>query len=81
MFELENFQTGSLNLLKKVAKRTREGAMSVIGGGDTGNLVKGAGLGHALSYISTGGGASLEFIQGTKLPGVENLSEISDLDV
>ena len=40
-------------------KRTREGALSVIGGGDTGNLVKGANAGKDVTYISTGGGASL----------------------
>jgi 3-phosphoglycerate kinase len=46
-------------LLRKVVKRTREGALSVIGGGDTGNLVKGANAGGDITYISTGGGASL----------------------
>ena len=70
---------GSVGLLKQVVKRTREGAISVIGGGDTGNLVKGANAGKDISYISTGGGASLEYIQGIKLPGIENLSQISDL--
>ena len=49
--------------------------MSIIGGGDTGNLVNGFGHGKDVSYISTGGGASLEFIQGIKLPGVHSLSE------
>ena len=62
-----------------MVKRTREGAHSVIGGGDTGNLVKGANAGHDITYISTGGGASLEFIQGLKLPGAEALSEVEDL--
>jgi phosphoglycerate kinase len=79
VFELENFQNGSVDLLKHVVKRTREGALSIIGGGDTGNLVKGAGLGPDITYISTGGGASLEYIQGIKLPGIEALSEINDL--
>ena len=79
MFELEPFQHGSLELLRKIVKRTREGAHSVIGGGDTGNLVKMANAGQWITYISTGGGASLEFIQGAKLPGIEALNEISDL--
>lgn len=50
-----------------------------MGGGDTSNLVNRFSAQKEVSYISTGGGASLQFIQGIKLPGVEALSEVSQL--
>ena len=79
MFEFPNFKNGSEGLLKSVVKRTKDGATSVIGGGDTASLVNSRGAAKDVTYVSTGGGASLEFMQGIKLPGVESLSEASDL--
>ena len=59
--------------------RTKMGGKSIIGGGDTANLVTSMGCENEVSYVSTGGGATLEFIQGVKLPGVEALSEGHEL--
>jgi phosphoglycerate kinase len=67
-------------VLKKVIEKTRDGAISVIGGGDTASLVRSRGAEKDVTYVSTGGGASLEFMQGIKLPGVEALSEASELN-
>uniref|UniRef100_A0A1J3IFT0 Phosphoglycerate kinase n=2 Tax=Noccaea caerulescens TaxID=107243 RepID=A0A1J3IFT0_NOCCA len=77
VFEFPNFKNGSEGLLKSVIERTKAGATSIIGGGDTASLVLSRGAEKDVSYVSTGGGASLEFMQGIKLPGVEALSEIS----
>ena len=79
VFEFPNFSSGSDGVLKKVIEATKDGATSVIGGGDTASLVRNRGFVNDVSYVSTGGGASLEFMQGMKLPGVESLSEASEL--
>jgi len=60
-------------------KRTKEGATSVIGGGDSVNLVNTLGLSEEVSFISTGGGASLELMQGNKMPGIDSLTDVNDL--
>ena len=70
VFEFPNFKNGSEGLLKKVIEKTADGTISVIGGGDTASLVRSRGVEDKVSYVSTGGGASLEFMQGIKLPGV-----------
>jgi len=70
LFEVEPFSKGTVEIAKKVA---RSGAVSVVGGGDTIAAIKQAGVGDKMTHISTGGGASLEFIEGRKLPGVEVL--------
>lgn len=59
VFELPNFRNGSETLLRSVVNRTKMGALSVIGGGDTANLVSSLGLENEVSYVSTGGGATL----------------------
>lgn len=66
--------------MKSVLARTKAGATSIIGGGDTASLVISRGASKDVTFISTGGGASLEFMQGIKLPGVESLSEASELN-
>lgn len=70
LFEVKSFSTGTVEIAKKVAQ---SGAVSVVGGGDTIAAINQAGVANAITHISTGGGASLEFVEGRKLPGVEVL--------
>lgn len=70
LFEVEQFSTGTVEIAKKVAE---SGAVSVVGGGDTIAAINLAGVANSITHISTGGGASLEFVEGRKLPGVEVL--------
>ena len=70
VFELDNFTAGSRAIGEAVAKATAEGAFSLIGGGDSVACVNKFGLADKVSYISTGGGALLEAIEGKVLPGI-----------
>jgi len=74
MFEKPAFSQGTLGIARAVAAATKAGATSIIGGGDSVAAVEQAGVSSQISHISTGGGASLEFLAGEKLPGVEALS-------
>ncbi len=74
VFELPAFAKGTLEIAKAVAAATTAGATSIIGGGDSVAAVHQSGVSKQISHISTGGGASLEFLGGTKLPGVEALT-------
>jgi phosphoglycerate kinase len=74
MFEKTQFVQGTLGITRAVAAATRNGAISIIGGGDSVAAVEQAGVASQISHISTGGGASLEFLAGDKLPGVEALT-------
>jgi phosphoglycerate kinase len=74
VFEIPEFSRGTLEIAKAVAGRTAAGATSIIGGGDSVAAVHQAGVADKISHISTGGGASLEFLGGRKLPGVEALT-------
>ena len=74
VFEMPAFARGTLEIAKAVAARTVAGATSIIGGGDSVAAVHKAGVADKISHISTGGGASLEFLGGRKLPGVEALT-------
>jgi phosphoglycerate kinase len=74
VFEMPAFAKGTLEVAKAVAAATSKGATSIIGGGDSVAAVHQSGLASQVSHISTGGGASLEFLGGTKLPGVEALT-------
>jgi phosphoglycerate kinase len=72
MFELDSFSKGTFGLANTVAN---SGALSIIGGGDTDTAIKKAGLSAKMSYISTGGGAFLELLEGKTLPGIAALEK------
>jgi len=74
VFEMPAFAKGTLEIAKAVAAATTGGATSIIGGGDSVAAVHQAGVAKQISHISTGGGASLEYLGGRKLPGVEALT-------
>jgi phosphoglycerate kinase len=74
VFEMPAFAKGTLEIAKAVAAATSAGATSIVGGGDSVAAVHQSGLSTKISHISTGGGASLEFLGGRKLPGVEALT-------
>lgn len=75
VFEMPVFARGTLEIARAVAAATAKGATSIVGGGDSVAAIHAAGLADKVSHISTGGGASLEFLGGRKLPGVEALTE------
>ena len=74
VFEMPAFAKGTLATAQAVAAATSAGATSIVGGGDSVAAIHQSGLASKISHISTGGGASLEFLGGRKLPGVEALS-------
>lgn len=75
MFEEKPFDEGTIAIANAVAKATENGAFSVVGGGDSVAAINQAGLADKISHISTGGGATLEYLSGKKLPGVEALDD------
>jgi phosphoglycerate kinase len=74
VFEMSAFAKGTLAIAQAVAAATTAGATSIVGGGDSVAAIHQSGLARKISHISTGGGASLEFLGGRKLPGVEALT-------
>ncbi|HXM99576.1 MAG TPA: phosphoglycerate kinase [Candidatus Dormibacteraeota bacterium] len=74
VFEMPAFAKGTLEVAKAVAAATTAGATSIVGGGDSVAAVHQSGVADKISHISTGGGVSLEFLGGRKLPGVEALT-------
>jgi phosphoglycerate kinase len=75
VFEIEKFSKGTLAIAEILANITEKGAITVVGGGDSVAALAQAGKTEQVTHVSTGGGASLEFLGGIKLPGVEALSE------
>jgi len=75
VFEMENFAAGTKAIAEAVAQATEKGAFSLIGGGDSVAAINKYGLKNKVSYVSTGGGAMLEYIEGKELPGVKAIKE------
>jgi phosphoglycerate kinase len=75
VFEFDKFSNGTTAIAKLVAEATEKGAASVIGGGDSVAAIEKAGLADKITHISTGGGASLEFVEGKVLPGIACLQD------
>jgi phosphoglycerate kinase len=75
VFEMKNFENGTRMMAKAIAKATSEGAYSLIGGGDSAAAINKFGLADQVSYVSTGGGALLEYFEGKVLPGVKAIEE------
>lgn len=76
IFEMAPYANGTMSLAKAVAAAAKSGATAVVGGGDSVAAVNKAGVASQITYISTGGGASMEFLEGQELPGVKALPEV-----
>jgi phosphoglycerate kinase len=78
VFEIEPFDIGTKALVDALEENTKNGAMTVVGGGDSVAALEKFGKTEAVSYVSTGGGATLELLAGDALPGVEAIADFTD---
>lgn len=75
VFEMPNFANGTLEVARLLADATKNGATTIVGGGDSAAAIAQMGFENSISHVSTGGGASLEFLEGRALPGVTALDK------
>lgn len=75
VFEMPSFAAGTVAMARALADATDNGATTIIGGGDSAAAIEQAGLAARMSHISTGGGASLELLEGKALPGIQSLAD------
>jgi len=75
VFEMENFAKGTIQVAKSLAKTTKNGAFTLVGGGDSVAAINKFGLSDQVSYVSTGGGAMLEYLEGKTLPGIAAIKD------
>jgi phosphoglycerate kinase len=78
VFEKPSFADGTKEVARAVAEGKSHGAVTIVGGGDSVAAINLMGLGGRFTHISTGGGASLEFLEGKPLPGVEALCDVAE---
>lgn len=77
VFEMKKFEQGTKQMMDEIVKVTQQGATTVIGGGDTATACKVYGTEDKVTHVSTGGGASLELLEGKVLPGIAALTDAS----
>ena len=75
VFEMEKFSKGTYAIAESLADATDNGSVTIIGGGDSAAAIKNSGLSERITHVSTGGGASLEFLEGKELPGLSVIQE------
>ena len=79
VFEMASFEAGTKSMMDTMVKATQQGIITVIGGGDTATCCKKYGTEDKVTHVSTGGGASLELLEGKVLPGIAALSDACDV--